>query len=271
MTEMMHTVIRHQLDMPNPDVVNNIESHCYDVVVEADSCEYELDMGKNLWLNKGRWSRLIKEYVPQKSVELMISQSSEIIRGGARQGATTVMSFREPDRYSHKHRWGGCLIGCTFRGDNKRDRATLTFYSRTTYIGYMGLLDAAIGHVLASQIDDPSNISFRWVISSSQLHCFKTLPFVFSQPDLFDRLEKYAQAVRRPHARKTMPPTWFYTAKWHVKILEAYAAYGQDMLLVEKYGPFKRIKRRWMEHMGILTTRIPPSLPVSTLDFEKAI
>ena len=33
--------------------------HILNLTVVADSCDYSLDVGKNLWLNKGRWSRLI--------------------------------------------------------------------------------------------------------------------------------------------------------------------------------------------------------------------
>jgi hypothetical protein len=42
------------------------------------------------------------------------------------------------------------------------------------------------------------------------------------------------------------------------------------MLEKEPYGALRRIKRRWMEHMGHSPKDPPPSLPVSRLDFNKA-
>ena len=252
MTEVMHDAIRTQLNHPKPDAVLNIETHIYDLLVMAGSCAYDIDVGKNLWLNKGRWSRLIREYVPREPLERFIAQGREILRGDARQGATANMMFRDPDRYAKKHRWGGCIMGATFRGDNKKDPATLTIFSRTTYIGYMGLLDAGIAHVLAREIaGNPDLVKFRWHITSSQLHCFKTLPFVYSQPDLMERLERYTRLVAS--GKRNMPPTWYHMAKWYGKVLAAYEQFGIGMLDVEKYGPFRRIKRRWLESMGHLT------------------
>lgn len=269
MTAMMHSAIRTQLNDPTPDAVLNIESHCYDLTLTAESCDYDIDIGKNVWLNKGRWSRLIREYVPREPMERFVAQGQEILSGDARQGATANMMFRDPDRYAKKHRWGGCIMGATFRGDGKRDHPTLTIFSRTTYIGYMGLLDAGIGHVLARMISggDASRIHFRWVISSSQLHCFKTLPFIYSQPDLMKRLEGYAARVA---TSKNMPPTWYHMAKWYAKVLEHFNKWGVEMLEHEKYGPFRRIKRRWLESQGHLTKAVPPSLKMDELDFSKA-
>lgn len=274
-TETMHTAVRTMLNHPNPDAVLNIESHLYHVCLTAESCEYTLDVGKHLWLNKQRWSRLIKEYVPREHLERFVAQAKEIVRGDARQGATANMQFRDPDRYEKKHRWGGCLMGATFHGSPKHgEKPCITFYSRTTYIGYMGLLDAAIAHVLAREImgaGNESEVSFRWHITSCQLHCFKTLPFVYSQPDLVKRIEQLAKAAKggRKRAANT-PPTWWNMAKWYAKVLEHYGQHGVNMLAVEKYGPFKRIKRRWLEFKGHLKKAVPPSLLASSLTFEKA-
>lgn len=273
-TEVMHTGIRTILNNHTPDAVLNIETHMYHVLLTAESSEYALDVGKNLWLNRQRWSRLIKEYVPLESLERFIAQAKEIMAGEARQGATANMLFRDPDRYEKKHRWGGCLMGATFIGSPAhKERPCLTLYSRTTYIGYMGLLDAAIAHVMARSIADDQGeaISFRWHITSCQLHCFKTLPFVFSQPDLVKRIEQLARAAKPGRKRPTnVSPTWWNMAKWYGKVEEAYAEHGVGMLELEKYGPFRRIKRRWLEFKGHLKKAIPPSLPVTQLEFDKA-
>lgn len=277
LTQLMGLTVRAMLDDPYPDAVLNIESHFYHVTMIADDACYELDVGKQLWLNKQRWSRLIREYVPGQALEKFIDQAREIVRGDARQGATANMLFRDPDRYEKKHRWGGCLMGATFHGSPAyNERPCLTFYSRTTYIGYMGMLDAAIGSVIAGLIDlDGSTpVSFRWQVTSCQLHCFKSLPFIFSQPDLMKRLAEVHRFVKRDKVKRpgTISPTWWNIAKWYDKVLEAYNEHGLKMLDPEneKYGPFRRIKRRWLEHMGHLKKAVPPSLPVSQLTMEKA-
>ena len=287
-TELMHRAIRAQIEHPKPDVVLNIESHLFNVALTAESAEYDLDVGKNLWLNRQRWSRLIKEYLEKEAWQLFRTQCGEIISGTARLGATGTMQFRRPVRSDKKHRWGGCLLGASFRGDNnKAGKATLTFFSRTTYIGYMGLLDAGIAHVMARLIAEQKpgwtekDISFRWHISSSQLHGFKTLPFVFSQPDLIKKLERL-ERNRNLIKHGKVSPTWYHMAKWYCKITDAFSkamteSHGDEKLAAnvmvhsEKYGPFKRIKRRWLEFKGYLNKHVPPSLNINDLDFEKAI
>lgn len=269
--EAVSEALTSLLHDPEPDAVLNIESHLFNVTIEADRCEYDLDIGRELWLNRSRWSRLTREYVPSDALEQFISQANEILNGDARLGATANMMFHDPKRYDKKHRWGGCLMGATFRGDNKKSGpATLTFFSRTSYIGYMGFMDAAIACVLARHIREGERIAFRWHLSSMQLHCFKTLPYVFSQPDLMKQLEFNARALRSGKRRK-MSPTERNMAKWYNKILEAFDEYGTDMLDHEKYGPFKRIKRRWLEHKGHSEKAPPPSLKLDKLDFTKCV
>lgn len=274
----MHKAIKGHLMCLEPDAILNIETHLFNVTLCADSCEYTLDIGKEVWLNRQRWSRLIKEYVSADALNRFIDQMVEIRTKQSRDGATANMLFVDPKRYEKKHRWGGCLMGATFRGDGgSAGKSTITFYSRTTYIGYMGLLDSAIAAVLAKELCDRvtnttiDDIAFRWHISSQQLHSFKTLPFVYSNPDLL-------QLVRdaRSSDRATTPPTLYHMAKWYNKVVTGWSialAGGQspeDWLETEKYGPLRRIKRRWLEFKGFLSKHIPPSCPVSSLTFEKA-
>jgi hypothetical protein len=257
-----------------PDAVLNIESHAFNVLVMSKTCHCQLDMGKELWLNKQRWSRLIREYVPREGVETFIEQAKLIMSGGARDGAVVNMMFRDPKRYAKKHRWGGCLMGATFGGVTRKNQAPcITFYSRTSYIGYIGFLDAAIASVIARHItDDLSEIKFRWHISSMQCHCFKSLPYIYSSPRLYRKLCRVAYQLKqnRLGALRKTSPTWINMAKWQNKVTAAWKEYGQDMLDHEKYGPFRRIKRRWMEHMGYSTKNIPPSVTVDELTLEKA-
>lgn len=284
-TDLMSSTIRGHLNEPSPDAVLNIETHLFNVTLQSESSEFDIDVGKELWLNKQRWSRLIREYVPLEPLNRLIDQAVEILDGSARDGATANMMFRDPDRYAKKHRWGGCLMGATFRGNNKKaGKPMLTIYSRTTYMGYMALLDAAIAACISREIQKRAKITtpigFRWHISSQQLHCFKTLPYIFSQPDLFEQLEQLSKQNLSKDYRAAFP-TWYHTTKWYQKILEAWQTHSRNgrrtnkaafeaMLANEKYGPLKRIKRRWCEHMGYSTKNVPPSLKLDQLDFEKA-
>ncbi len=264
MTEVMHQATQRMIFDTSPDVVLGIESHFFDTVLKAKTANFELDLGHTVWLNRSRWSRLIREYLPLKKWELFKEQAWEIIDGQARKGATTQMMFREPERFAKKHRWGGCLMSATFR-QKRGEGWELTFYSRTTYMGYMAFLDAAIAHVMVREICDAyedvsfEDISFTWHICDAQLHCFKTLPYMYSH--LADGLEV---------SSCILSPTLTNILKWQDKIDKAYDDHGKNMLDHEKYGPFKRIKRRWMESQGHSTKNLPPKCTLDMLDFEKA-
>lgn len=263
-TEAVGLALRYHVDLPNPDASLSIETHLINVRIASLKSGYDFDLGKQLWLNKGRWTRLIREYVAAYNVDLFIDQAKTILSGEARAGATAGMMFRDPKRSAKKHRWGGCLMAATF---NAAPHPTLTFFSRTTYLGYMGIMDAAIAGLIAKRIAKPHEIRFQWHIASCQFHAFKSLPFLYTQADLVKRLDRYKEDI---DAAKAASPTWYYLAKWQQRIERDYKQYGVKMMDVEKYGPFKRVKRRWMEYKGILTKRIPPSLKIDQLDFSAA-
>lgn len=266
LTSMMHTTFRAMINHHCPDEVLNIETHFFDAKLRCQSCEYDLDLGRDVWLNRSRWSRLTKEYVSKENLEVFVDGAQTILAGEARPGACVSMLFNDPRRYDKKHRWGGCLQSATYRGDASSN-PTLTFYSRTSYVGYMGLLDAAIANRIAATIADGfedvsvADIAFQWHLTSAQLHHFKSLPYIYSQPDLMKKLE----------GRKLSSHPWLYVRKWYEKVLEAWDKHKdpEAMLADEKYGPFRRIKRRWLEYKGHLSKNIPPSCPVNTLDFSK--
>lgn len=256
------------LDHPAPDACLGTETHLFNVLLTAKSCAYTLDMSKELWLNVGRWSRLIKEYISKDELEQFIRLSKVIYTREARMGATTEMKFIAPVRSDKRHRWGGCLLAVVFRGEYD-NHPTLTLYTRTTYMGYMGLLDAGIAHLIAGMISGghPERISFRWYITSMQLHSFKSLPYMFTNEVWWNRLVE-SELDRSLIAH--MPPTWRECMRWYCRLMDSFRKEGVKMMETEKYGPYKRVKRRWLEHTDNLAITVPRSLPIGRLTFEKA-
>jgi hypothetical protein len=268
-TELLNNAISYHLNLEIPDAVLGIETHAFDVVLEANSCEYSLDVGKDLYLNVGRWSRLVKEYLNKEHLERFIKLSKFIASGEARKGASTEMRFKDPIRSEKKHKLGGCLMGAVWRGSLKENNCTLIFYSRTTYLGYLAHLDAAIAHIIARKIVGKENlhkVKFKWYICSQQFHCFKSLPLLYTKPQIMKKLDEYSLS----NNIDDLPPTIRDTVKWLKRIKRLYKEHGLKMLDIEKYGPMKRVERRWCQHMKYIKDYIPPSLPVNKLDFSKA-
>lgn len=272
MTEMAKKAVRGHMMVNDPDVVASSETHLRNTTLIADSCELEFDIGLQLYLNRARWTRLIREYVPRADLERFVDQCIEIITN-RRRSSTANMIFRDPKRYERKHRWGGCLMGLSFVAGNLSDARILTMFSRTTYIGYMGLMDVCLAHVVARMISDGAGIElgdlkFKWHIANQQFHYFKSLPHVFTQPDMMELLEELyeKEAHLNPEYVKAHP-TWGRTTKDFAKCWEAYEEHGRDCLEIEKFGPRRRVKRRMIEYYeGIEHV----SVPVSQLDMGPA-
>ena len=271
LTKLLDDVMDYHLSQKKPDAVLSIETHLFDVSLIADRCELTFDVGHQLHLNVGRFSRLVKEYISLEKVEHFINSCKEIVAGNARDGACAGFLFRDPVRTAKKHRWGGCLQSLNFKATPHGPAPfQITVNSRTTYIGYMGHLDACLIYTIISYITDPANVTMRWQISSMQLHAFKSLPLILRTPRLEKQLMNLIQATDLKVIKNLEGPTWYYLANWFQRLLRDFKEHGVEMTEVEKYGPFKRVKRRWLEHTGRLSVNLPPTLLVQDLTLDKA-
>ena len=163
------------------------------------------------------------------------------------------MQFRSNKRSAKKHKWGNCLLSATFRGQlDSHIKPTLVFHSRVTYMGYISGLDIGLASVLASYIGDPKEISFKWKIDVSQVHAFKTLPYLYANPQMFNLI----MDIDTPTTRRIQ--------KWHETVLR-YERQGKP-IEEEIYGPFRRV--RTMYDLAKKGER-KPSILVSSLTLDK--
>jgi len=265
LTQLWHDVVRWHLYKEEVDLYLGIGTNLYNVILEVESADYDFNF-RELWLNKARWTRLIREYIDPVDLTLFVQNAREIFtdknKGG--KGVITNMPFRPVERRGdlRRHKWGNCLMAATFRGSPSSSvRPTLTIHSRVSYNGYMLGMDMGLVHVLAREISpDPSLIRVQWHLDVTQLHSFKCLPYLYTQPDLMkvlsdrDKLEEYAETY----------PTWKSISRWWWKVLE-FEESGKTVA-EEIYGPFRRIRKRYEEYQnGILV----PSVHTSELTFEK--
>ena len=274
-TELMHKTTYHLLDRKKSNEMYKANAlHLFHVTLHAKSCEYQMDVRKDLWLTKKKWNQLTKQYIDRKRLDRFIEQSRLILNGKARrEGASTNMLFKDPKREDTKHYWGGCLMGLTFQGE-LGNHPTITLYSRTCFMGYIAFLDAAIPALLVSKeiltgMSDvtPADIEFRWYITAMQIHSFKILPYIHSRPDLLKEL-KYWSRHRHSLQNGTKSILWKNIIRYYCKMMNNYRRYGTDMLEECKYGPWKRIQTRWLEYKKELPIRGSESLLISELDFK---
>lgn len=244
------------------DFVASIDTMIYDNVLTCDSMEFDFDLGRDLWLNKSRWTILQRDYLDPGDLHTFFQRCKSIGLGEAKRGVVTMMPCKQHAMRPKKYRWGNCMLGYTFRGGNKYEQPTLTMHSRVSYIAYIGGLDLALCHILAREIGKkigrkPEDFAFRWSVDSLQFHGFKSIPYLFRfglDEILRDGTDKYPSSKH---------PTLKLVRRWWQ---DAHRKYEEGVPLEsEAYGPVKRIRRRYEEHMrgeGL------PSCPIRTMTFE---
>lgn len=221
------------------DCVGSADTISYDNVLSCNSMAFDLDMGRDLWLNKQRWTKLVRDYVEKDELKRFVRKSTELGQGQGAKGACTTMFMRNVERYSKRHRWGNCMLGFTYRGAVRREQPTLVLHSRVSYIAYIGGLDLALAHVIAKTIGRqlgvrPEDFAFRWHVDALQFHGFKSLPMLYKN--------YFIQDLEDPKLRAGYP-TIKLVGKWYDKIKEFHEA----GITENKYGPLKRVMRRYAE------------------------
>ena len=258
-TQLWHDVTRWHLYKKEVDLELGIGTNLNNVILEAESMDYSFDL-QEVWLNPSRWTRLTREYLDGPETADFIRRSRIILDDKGRNGVITNVHFKGVKRSDRKHKWGNCLLAATFRGSDRNDKVTptLTVHSRVSYNAYMLGLDMALVHVLAREITEgrPERVRLQWHFDVLQLHSFKCLPYLYTQPDLMKYLTEMEHTGQYP--------TWNTIWRWWNKVLE-FEASGKTVA-EELYGPFKRIRRRYEEYQqGIFV----PSTTVEELDFGK--
>lgn len=245
------------------DFVSGLDVIRYDNLVGCDSMAYDFDLGRDLWLNRSRFTVLQREYLDLSHLESFLQRAEEIGSGGVKHGVVTAMPCRSPEFRAKKHRWGGCMQNISFRCD-KSGKPILGLTSRVTYITYMGGADLALCHVIAQEIGqridrDVRDFGFRWSCTSHQAHSFKGIPYLFRSglwPLIVD-----------PEAQKEYPdaeyPALKLIRKWGRIIVSKHES--GEPLDAEKYGPLRRVRRRYEEWQR--GERLP-KCPVESLTLE---
>ena len=241
----------------------SIDTIAYDNLLAARSMDFDLDLGKDLWLNRQRWTRLVRQYLDLSDTRAFIDRAADIGLGEGKRGVVTQMPCAAVRREAKKHRWGNCMLGFTYRGLRKwagdEGGPTISMHSRVSYVAYIGGLDLGLAHVLAREISNRIEVpveqfQFRWHVDALQFHGFKSLPLLYRT--------EYIRDLENPELRDRYP-TIKLVGRWWDQVVRDYEA-GLP-LEAQKYGPLRRIRRRYAEYVE---ERFLPSVPLSTLTLD---
>ena len=96
---------RGTLDNGGLSIVGSADTIAYDNLLACNSMDFDIDMGRDLWLNKQRWTRLVRQYLDPEETERFIGKAQELASGEGAKGAVTNMFCANVARYDRKHRW----------------------------------------------------------------------------------------------------------------------------------------------------------------------
>lgn len=248
LTDLWHCEVERQLFATHRelDFVASIDTIRYDTLLSCDSMEFDFDAGRDLWLTKSRFTILQRDYLDLYQLEMFLKRCKEIGLGEAKRGVITQLFAKQHAMREKKYRWGNCMLGWDFRGGDRYGQPILTMHSRVSYIAYIGGLDLALCAVLAREISQRIGVpveefGFRWYLASSQFHFFKSLPALYT-------MNLNPMDISEKEYPDKKYPTLKGCRKWQAGIHEKYEE-GVP-LEDEKYGPLKRIRRRYQEYMN---------------------
>jgi hypothetical protein len=240
------------------DFIASIDTIRYGNLLRAESMAYDFDLGRDLWLTRHRWTVLVRQYLDPGETSRFLTRAADIGLGEGKRGVVTSMFCRNVAREAKKHRWGNCMASFTYRG-LRNGQPVLAMHGRVSYIAYIGGLDLALAHVLAREIGrrievPVEDFAFEWYIDALQFHGFKSLPLLY-------QTEYVADLERRKLREKY--PTIKLVGRWWDKIVED--TENGKPLEEERYGPLKRVRRRYTEWVNETPL---PSVPLADLSLS---
>jgi hypothetical protein len=258
----MRRMWRGTIENGGIDFVASIDTIAYDNLLACESMDFDLDLGRDLWLNRQRWTRLVRQYLDPSEVRRFLDRSADIGLGEGKRGVVTNMFCANVTREPKKHRWGNCMMNFVYRGVRNGkfgERPTISLHSRVSYIAYIGGLDLGLAHVLAREIGNRIEVPveefrFRWHVDALQFHGFKSLPLLYRREYIRD-LENLELRDRYPTIK--------LVGRWWDQVVRDHE--NEVPLSEQRYGPLKRIRRRYQEYVN---EEYLPSVPVSALTLE---
>lgn len=245
---------------------SSLDSMISDCMGLADTAEFQLDIGKDLWVTPTRWTTLTNQYVDPEKLFIWLEKVKEISTYNRGITAMDMQAVKhqvvKSNRRASRRKHGGCMRMITYRAF---PQPTVTLFSRTSYLGYIGGLDMLLAHKLIELACDmigaeglhPRDFQFRWVCDTWQFHGFKSIAYLFStgqQAFMSMSEKKWSSLVGKSfRGHRIYPleemPTWRLIRYWWARIQKQDDEEKPYALM--RYGAEKRIRRRFHAQTGV--------------------
>jgi hypothetical protein len=180
-----------------------------------------------LWLTESRWRTMVKQYINPGSLDATLGMVETHLAKSKRKSGTATLRLQPTDDLDEsdgeevvdlqtnlvegkksgrqvRRRWGSCMLALTYRNV---PHPTVCLTSRTTYFGYLALLDMMVANVFAQKCGeitgvDVEDMHFVWHINLAQYHGFRSLADAVSEPKRAKTLAKWARDDEKIHKMK---------------------------------------------------------------------
>ena len=239
------------------DVISSVDVQAHHVMGFAESMEWDFNL-KWLWLTPSRWTMMVRQYVPRDEFLKWLEKCTQYI--GLKGRGQALMRFNEVKprggaQFGNKEsrRWGGCMSTISYRATPV---PTITYVSRTSYLGYLSGLDMSVAWMCASYLADElgckvEDFQFVWINESAQYHNFKSMAYLLNHPDP-KRRKKYRRWLRFSESKLKEIGDWEYISQRPALMLTR--SWLAKMILLDQqgktlgdmtYNTYRRIRRRY--------------------------
>lgn len=236
------------------DWTHGTEVGLHNVGIHCDTIDFEYNL-KRLWVPPTRWTMMVRQYIDPAALTDCLDKIEERMSGpryGGRQGrGIAVMRTRlvqgKGIGRGVRRRWGSCMLSLSFR---KNPTPVVTLHSRTTYFGYLAMVDVAVARAFAVECAkrsdmDVKNIQFVWFLELAQFHGFRSLAWMLMDEEIRAELDD-ALPKRLDYPSRRAPGNqvgWRKALDGYARIKksdDAGTLYGD-----ESFSSFARVRRRF--------------------------
>lgn len=185
------------------DWTHGTEVGLHNVSIFCRTIDFEYNL-KKLWMPPTRWTMMVRQYIDPEAYEDCMAKIDERMgphRKPAEKRGISVLRTRlvqgKGTGRGVRRRWGSCMLNLSFRHSPV---PTVTLNSRTTYFGYLAMMDLTVARAFAQECAGItkvplSSIEFVWHLDLAQFHGFRSLAWMLTDPEI--RAELDADLPRR--------------------------------------------------------------------------
>lgn len=236
------------------DWTHGTEVGLHNVSIFCDTIDFDYNL-KRLWVPPIRWTIMVRQYIDPLSLEDCLAKIEERMSGpkyGGSQGRgiavlrTRLVQGKGTGR-GVRRRWGSCMLNLSFRAT---PTPTVTLNSRTTYFGYLAMVDLTVVRAFAAECAAIrgialKDIQFVWHLDLAQFHGFRSLAWMLMDDEIRQEMdEALPDRFDYPSARKPGNQVgWRKALDGYARIKksdDAGTLYGD-----ESFSSFARVRRRF--------------------------